>query len=96
MKVLDVPAYCLLPTAFRPTAFRPWTLDSAAVKVHDLAAYCLLRTAYWCPRGALLYLLIGLLCILSVLAASVRRWCREPEQDIAPDTRCGGAIGAQS
>jgi hypothetical protein len=44
--------------------------QSLAVKVHDLAAYCPLRTAYWCPRGALLYLLIGLLCILSLRAAS--------------------------
>jgi len=47
-----------------------------AVKVHDLAAYCLRPTAYclqptayWCPRGVLLYLLIGLLCILSLRAA---------------------------
>ena len=42
--------------------------QSLAVKAHDLAAYCPLRTAYWCPRGALLYLLIGLLCILSLRA----------------------------
>jgi len=44
--------------------------QSLAVKVSDLAAYCPLRTAYWCPRGALLCLLIGLLCILSLRAAS--------------------------
>ena len=44
--------------------------QSLAVKVSDLAAYCPLRTAYWCPRGVLLYLLIGLLCVLSLRATS--------------------------
>jgi len=63
-------AFCLLPTAFRPD-LGPWTLDLGRWAL-TLAPNVIRRNARRFPtaRPALLYLLIGLLCILSLRATS--------------------------
>jgi len=70
VKVHDLTAYCLRPTAFRPD-LGPWTLDLGRWTL-ALAPNVILRNARRFPRApaALLYLLIGLLCILSLRATS--------------------------
>jgi len=76
VKVHDLAACCLRPTAYclqlsgRTLDFGPWTLDLGRWTL-ALAPNVILRNARRFPRApaALLYLLIGLLCILSLRAA---------------------------